>query len=341
MVLAGAGAFIWSWWQDEPAPADLPEKPAATTAPAPAAGKPPAPPAPASEKTATKKPAAVVTKKPPVPASLQGTSVPPGLQTDSTGQLIVNRALRDMIEYFLSTRGEASDEQIRELAAHHFAELGGATAAAEAMEIFDAYQNYTDALAAAGTSETNNLSPDEKLSILEELRQEHFTDEVLGEFFKFDMIYDRFTAQRLNIINDPELSTEDKKQLVQDLIEELPPEVREKHGLSTGPIELQDTTKKRREEGATDGEIEGLRRDTYGEDAARRLGDLDEERDAWRQRLEAYQNTVAEIRDSDLEDEEKERLVRELLEESFDENERRRVLAGAAGGDADRDGDSH
>ncbi|MFG6463102.1 hypothetical protein ACG04Q_16130 [Roseateles sp. DXS20W] len=103
-VAAAAGCVAWSPRGQPPAAV-----PAAAPAPAPAvAGPELAPPGPASAaavQTATAADAAL-------PPSLQGTEADGGWRADAQGRLVVDRALRRRLDYWLSTVGEVAPEVI-------------------------------------------------------------------------------------------------------------------------------------------------------------------------------------------------------------------------------------
>ena len=81
-----------------------------------------------------------------LPASLEGTVVPDGLQVDAQGNLVITPLLRDVMEYFLSTLGEEDLATIVQRLQAYFANNLPATAAEQAQQILNGYLAWRDNL---------------------------------------------------------------------------------------------------------------------------------------------------------------------------------------------------
>lgn len=271
-------------------------------APAPAASGPGAAAAPASAPE-TRSPAywqdigrdaAFVTGLESLPASLAGTEVPGGLAADADGRLVVNGALRAMFEYFLSAVGEEDIERIIGRIRAHLAHHLPASAAAEANAILDGYLAWRASLAdlpQAGGGAPEQLDLDAvraQQSAARALRGRFLDAGTIEAFFADEDAWDDYTLERLAVMQDPALDTQEKAARSAALRASLPPQVREQVEAVSLYNDLTALTRELRDRGGSQAELRALREQVVGAEAADRLERLESERQALRQRLDAW-----------------------------------------------------
>lgn len=264
-----------------------------------------------------------------LPASLSGTEVDGGVRADEQGRLIVEARIRRMFEYYLSTLGEASLDEIQTWVAHYLDENLPASAAREGWSLFRDYLEYRrglDAIAEPGA----DADMDTMAAAMERrnvLRREKLGREAAEAFFATEQAYDEYMLRRRAIAQDDELTEAEKQQRLEQARAELPEPMREVREESTRPVRVQERVEAMRAEGASEAEIRALREAELGAEAADRLEELEARREQWEQRYQAYRREREQLDTSGLAEPEREAAVQRLREEHFDEDEIRRAEA--------------
>ena len=114
---------------------------------------------------------------------------------------------------------------------------------------------------------------------------------------------------------------------MEKLEEGLPEAVRAARARATLPLREHEEETARRAAGEGDEAIRSYRVATVGEPAADRLEALDAQRDAWKHRLQAYRAARASIAEKTSDPAAREAAEAQLLEASFNPQERLRVAA--------------
>ncbi|HRQ64864.1 MAG TPA: lipase secretion chaperone [Xanthomonadaceae bacterium] len=239
---------------------------------------------------------------PPAP-SQQGSEVDGAIAFDAFGRLIVDRELRRLFDYHLAAIGELDIEEIR-ASLHALAqEAGGAHGAAQVLAAFARYLEYLDQVDRLVLPAQADLL--DRLEALHALRRQYLGNAVAESYFA-----------------DEEAAALDLIARVEDAAA----------GMATVPADdtdlaLEQTLQFERE--GTDAVTRQAERSAlFGDAAALRLAALDEERERWRQRVDDYQSArAAIIDDPSLTAPARDAALLALLEQSFDEAERRRVLS--------------
>jgi len=169
--------------------------------------------------------------------SLIGTDIPAAFVMDNEGNLVINRDVRYIFDYFLTSQGEISQEviwaQIEQLINQ---QLSG-NAKAQAKKLFNNYLSYQDALhnlnlafpLNTGNHGAMDMSNPETLTQLEarfqakqSLREEYFGIENKEVFFNEEEDYDRYHLDKLSINFNSHLSKEEKQYQLSQLQQQLP-----------------------------------------------------------------------------------------------------------------------
>jgi lipase chaperone LimK len=182
--------------------------------------------------------------------------------------------------------------------------------------------------AARGLGADDTKGPAERLAALRSLRRTHFGD-AADKLFGAEEREAEAAIARAAVAGEKGLSAADRSDRLAEVDERLPAAERQARAAATSVIQLREDEAALRAAGADEDEIHRFRAGTLGEDAAVRLEDLDRQRAAWKQRVEAFRRE----RDQRCgEGAAGSACEAGLLEASFDAREqiRVRVILGAA-----------
>jgi len=268
----------------------------------------------------------------PLPASFSGTQVDGEFQLDEQGNLRITRDIVQIFDYFLSAIGEESLAQsIERLQAHIRAQLP-APAEAQALALLEQYLDYKRQLVLLERDLPQLPSLDalkQREMAVQALRARLFSSEVHQVFFAADESYNLFTLERLAIQRNDSLDANAKgaalDRLRDGLSEELQASV-----LPQLHTELRSQTSALQAAGGSAEQVQALRQQLVGNQAASRLQALDQQRQNWKQRLERFQQEKSAIENHPgLTSADKQAAIQRLTQEQFDERERLRLDASA------------
>lgn len=262
------------------------------------------------------------------PASLRGTDVDGRLETDSSGNLIITSQIRHLFDYFLSLVGEediaATEQRIRD----HLAGQLPQPALGQALALLGdylAYQRQVAELESRFPVSENLEDLIDREEAVQQLRATLFSREAHEAFFAGEEIYNDFTLERLMIARDEFMDERQKAEAVEALRESLPEEMQQ---LLVPQLhqQLRQQTLALQEAGADEQDIRALRMNLLGPAATERLEALDEQRNAWRQRVAAFERERSSIMaQPGLAAADRQAAVDALMREQFSESERLRL----------------
>ena len=268
-------------------------------------------------------------------SSLKGTVIDGLYPVDENGNLLLSGSIKHRFEYFLSTMGEFSLEEVQAMIRDDIRLNLEEPARSQALQLFDDYIGYKYALSEL---EQSLQAPQEyeisdiqrmryQLEQLRDKRREYFSQEAVDAFFGFDELYDDFMLNRLEIQSNSQLTPQQKAEQIASLEQNLPAQVRTMRDETQRISQVFDLTNKMRDEGATESEIFERNSQEFGQAAAQRLQQLDNKRKAFAEQADRFlenKNTI--LADESLTDAQKQQQINAALE-SFDDNERRRLKA--------------
>lgn len=226
-----------------------------------------------------------------LPASLQGTDVDGDLRVDDNGNLIISHDIRRVFDYFLSTMGAESLEQIEQRLRAYIRHRLPAKAALQAEQLLEGYLALNRGLSAlqapvdAGDGivlETQSLR--ERLMSIQALRRHYLPADVVDVFFADDDALDQLALGRMDIMEDSALSADQRTQALADLEHSLPPHLQRVMSELNKHQQLNTLTARLRDSGGSDADLYQLRERFYGAEAADRLAQLDQSRQQWQAR---------------------------------------------------------
>jgi lipase chaperone LimK len=264
----------------------------------------------------------------PVPGSLRDTDIDGALAVDADERLVVAPALRRFFEYFFVASGEESDARIRaRIETEIRVQLrGGAQQAAfDLLERYLAYRQrgrtLADAVAADG-----DLSA--RAEALRRLRRESFGERDAAALFADEDAAYAVAIEQRRIGADPFLSDDERAAQLAVLEARLPLEMSEVRAAVTAPLRLAREEAALREAGGSPEEVQALREQAVGREAAERLAALDQRRVEWEGRVEAYRQERAAIEaDASASPEQRESALDALRARHFSGTELLRIRA--------------
>lgn len=263
------------------------------------------------------------------PPSLEGTSEPGGwAETDRFGNLIPTGELRQLFEYYLSALGEETLSQLVTRIRLALSVLEE-PARGQALSTLGRYLDYKLALSdlEAAYGDAGAFGPDEierRMAEIQALRRTWMDADTAEAFFADEEAIDRYQLKKLSIGRDKDLTKQQREDALAEAEMALPEPVRQAR---------QDTRKfsryeQAREALANDPEaLRALRQKEFGDEAARRLADLDSEQKDWSRRWQSYAKERDALKASGLAAPEREESLARLRQKYFSEIERIRAKA--------------
>ncbi len=220
-------------------------------------------------------------------SSLRGTEVDGVVSFNADGSLIRDHGLRQLIEYFLSLSGEFSDAEIRRLLALHVQAKHGDAATDAVLATFDHYLGMRNELAGVPALGDAMAELGQRFTAIRNIRERWFGADSQA-MFGSEHAQVTLTLERQAIANDAALTPAQREQLLAEWDAARPPAQRaaEATALSAQLAEQQTGQMDALQIDANSRFVE--RSELWGEDAARRLADLDQARQRWDQRLSDY-----------------------------------------------------
>jgi lipase chaperone LimK len=260
----------------------------------------------------------------PLPASLRDTEPDGPIEADASGHLILGPGVRRFFEYWLSAEGEESAAALRtRLQTAARARLPSA-AAAELEALFDRYLRYREAghALAAGDADLEL-----RRARVTTLRRAQLGDAAAAALFADEDALDALALARRRLQLDRSIGAADHAASEAALEAQLPPSLRAARAATTAPARLDAEEAAMRAAGATDGDIQAVRIQASGPEAAARLRELDRARVDWQARVSDFRARRAALAAGESDPAALERKVHELVISMFSEPEQVRIAA--------------
>ncbi|MEZ5504539.1 MAG: lipase secretion chaperone [Gammaproteobacteria bacterium] len=235
------------------------------------------------------------------PLYLADTDLPAQYNVDADGNLVVDGNVKDLLDYFLLTIGDLPFDEIYDLIAGNMIASLQEPALSQALAVLDKYFAYIDAYDQWESSfdksyvmENDPAGMRDRLAELENLRRQYLGDEAYDAFFaELDQTNNAYLEAQL-ALQQPGLSDQQRTVIIDQLKAALPEPVRQAQEAAMTQVNLAEYTETLRKQGATDAQIYQARVDMVGEDAAKRLAQVDEEKRQWQSKREQYKALLSE-----------------------------------------------
>lgn len=270
-----------------------------------------------------------------LPTSLRDTPMPEHLEINADGNLIINKKILHLFEFYLSAIGEESIDLIISRIKNNLKAQLTSQALEEALHILEGYLQYRNAITALKqdynqTSGINDYSFEHVINVRNELidaRWRFFSEEVIAAFFAQEDAYENYMFGIAAITKDNSLSEEQKGNAISLLNTQTPRWLIEQQNKANQLNIYRQQHNKLITQGATDNDLRLLREQTFNGEVADRLSTLDSQRLRWQQRLNEYRSELATILAVEPDSQAQQLLVDELRSQHFTEQEVRRVNA--------------
>ncbi len=212
---------------------------------------------------------------PQLSASLQGTEIDCPIQVDKQGKLILTVGIRSCFDYFFSSLGEKSENELISNIRQYLTSNLPAEAAKYAIYLLNQYVAYNHAL--------KNLTPESNFSAtdynayqrlvnqINGFQQKYFKPEEIKALFGNERNLNQFNIDQMRIYADKSLSTEEKATQISQLIDKLPENLGPGVKTAMQFQELQQLTQEIKGKGGTAEDIRTMRENLLGTEAAQRL----------------------------------------------------------------------
>lgn len=249
--------------------------------------------------------------------SLRGTVADGGVSTGFGGHLKPDMALRRLFDYYLTLLGETDLRGIRQLLHEDLLHRQlGEPLIEEAMHTFDRYVRYQQA--AAELANQPGLPLAGQFARVDALRQQMLGDTLTEAFYGAEQASQQQLLRRLAIDSGHSLSGTEKVQQLQALEATLPVAEREARAQASIGDLVQQQTALLDDTHANPATRYAERAQTWGDAAAERLAQLDQQRAQWQARLNAYAQQSQRIRANDaLDAQQQQAALLQLLHDSF------------------------
>lgn len=137
-------------------------------------------------------------------------------------------------------------------------------------------------------------------------------------FFGASEAQDRYQLGVLEIVNDKSLNDDERRRRLAALKSDAPTEVIAARQPSETLQSLEERTAALRKAGADESQIESLRMQSLGPEAAARLRTLDQENDAWSQRMSALRQARSQVlADAGIAQTDKQHAIDDYIDKNF------------------------
>lgn len=282
-----------------------------------------------------------------LPASLAG-STPPRLPLDARGHLLKARGVRDFFDSFLTAQNELPPSALDALVrAQIAAQWDGTPAQFEALDIWQRYRSYRQALvrlgalaapaasndaAGAGGAQLDAMQAelDERVSLASSTLGADWSE----AFFGPDWRRGRTMIERLRIARDPSLTAEQKAARLQALEAAMPAQERGASERGLRARATVDAIAQLERQGMTADELRAKATQALGAQAAERMVQMRRDDDAWRAQYADYAAQRASIEAMGLAPGERDAQLARLRERMFANSAQRLRAASLDRGDA-------
>ncbi|GEM_PF-2020141 len=265
--------------------------------------------------------------------SLSGTKIHGDLRVDENGNLIVEKSVRHLFDYFLNVAGEIPRAELIAKIKQGIADYLAEPAQSQALEVFDSYLTYQLALQAEVDSGLYQVAPgnlddlDAVHYARSQLRSFHLGNEAASAFFAEEEARDLFTLGKLRLNADTSLSDAEREAELMALESTLP-EVHQK------------VINKQRRRETVSTKVDELRKANadiyvlkdewskhYDSETVERFVKLEESRNEWNGRYEQYARKKQSLAENYASEDAYNEALNQLKSSMFNETELLRVNA--------------
>ncbi len=252
--------------------------------------------------------------------SQQDTQINCQIRTDVSNRLIVNEQTKDCFEYFITQYGEKTVEQIKTDFLSYIKVSYQDPVRSQLGDLWTRYVNYRNKLGdlQAPTADKESVQYYQQIvNNTQSLRKQFFSDYEIQGLFGTQDTYDQYTVDRMAILDNKNLSADEKAKKLKDLFDKLPEDWKENLQQLNQLEDLRKLTAEIKARGGSAEELRQMRTNLVGAEATQRLESLDVQRNDWKNKVTQYLTDRDSIIKSNMSDSAKQSAVEQLKQKQF------------------------
>jgi len=242
------------------------------------------------------------------------------IRVDDSNRLMVNEQTKDCFEYFITQYGEKTIDQIKtDFLAYSKASYKEPVLS----QLSDLWSRYVDYRGKLGDLQSPTADKDSAqyyqqiVNNTQSLRKKFFSDYEIQGLFGTQDIYDQYTLDRMDVMNNKNLSATEKAEKLKQLFNQLPEDWKENLQQISQLEDLRKLTSEIKARGGSAEELHQMRTNLVGAEATQRLETLDVQRSDWKNKVNQYLAERDTIMNSSMSDTAKQSAVVQLKAQQF------------------------
>jgi len=278
-----------------------------------------------------------------LPSSLLGSALPLALDVNEDGELVINKKIQHLFDFYLSAMGEESLEIIVSRIKHNLKSQLIDPALTQGMDILTGYLQYLNEVTAIKQQFEQSIDPDNSgeyaldnvIQVREmvlDARTNYLASDVIEAFFGQADEYETYMLSLAEINKNQALNDAEKQMAKAELDTTAPTWLLLQQRNANQLNQYREQYQTLQAQGASQTELQDFTQQSFSPEVADRLVALDEKRQQWQAKLAEYREQLAVITsrsfDSNSGDSEQQQLeIAQLRELYFSPQEVKRVRA--------------
>lgn len=241
-----------------------------------------------------------------LPSSLLGSTLPLALDVNEDGELVINKKIQHLFDFYLSAMGEESLETIITRIKHSLESQLAEPALAQGIHILTGYLQYLNEVTAIKQEFEQSIDPEnsgeyaleyviQAREMVLDARANYLDSDVITAFFGQADEYEAYMLSLATINKDNNLSAVEKQNAKKTLDEAAPAWLLEQQQNANQLNRYREKYQHLQEQGATQSELQDFTQQSFEPEVADRLALLDEKRQQWQNKLDEYREQLETI----------------------------------------------
>ena len=251
------------------------------------------------------------------------------LQFNASQKLVVNELTRNCFEYFISQYGERNIDEIRQSFQRYIAKGFQASEQQQILALWSRYVDYRKELSKLQVQQPAQESYQYFQTVfnaMHDLKQRFFSKPEIEGLFGAEDIYQQYTLDRMQILENNALDAGAKAKQLQQRFEQLPQDWQDNLKDLSKLDDLHSLTAQIKARNGSAQELRDMRVNLVGEAATQRLEQLDQQRSDWKQRVQSYLDERKTIVDSNMSASAKDQAIQQLKQQQFQSTQEQQRL---------------
>lgn len=269
-----------------------------------------------------------------LPGSLRDSVLPLSLDVSVDGDLVINKKIQSLFDFYLSALGEESLEVVVARIKQRLELQLASPALDQAYDILTGYLQYLNEVTAIRQQYKQDVQGEYSLDdvinarkLVLDARTEFLDPEVIAVFFEQTDQYEEYMLGLAAVTQNSALTREQKQQVKADLDAAAPEWLLAQQQNANQLNEYRNQYQELKSQGATEDELRDFTQQQFSPEVAERLVELEEQRQQWQLRLNEYRDELNGIITTDMDEQQRQEQTEQLRELYFSEQEIKRVRA--------------